>query len=107
MQQSRPEPEGKTRSAGPLGSGLTMIAAVALFTLGGRWLDERLGWSSPLFLLVGFGLGAFGGFLHLVNSVAPELLPFRSKPSSAARPGTGMPHQETADPTPTDDADSD
>ena len=107
MPQTRPEPEGKSTSASPLGAGLTMIAAVALFTLGGQWLDERLGWSSPLFLLVGFGLGAFGGFLHLVNAVAPELLPFRSKPGFAARSGAAKPRQEPADPGPTDESDSD
>ena len=102
MQQTRPDRAGSTTSAGPLGAGLTMVAAVALFTLAGRWLDEELGWSSPLFLLVGFSLGALGGFLHLVNTVAPELLPFRSKPAPTSRPG-----DDPADASPPgDDADS-
>ena len=85
MQQTTPEPSGKTSNAGPLGAGLTMIAVVALFALGGRWLDEKLG-SSPLFLLLGFSLGALGGFIHLVNSVAPELLPFRRQPPPTSPP---------------------
>ena len=79
-----------------------MVAAVALFTLGGRWLDEELGWSSPLFLLVGFILGALGGFVHLVNTVAPEMLPFRSMPAP-----TSKPDDEPADSSsPADDVDS-
>jgi Putative F0F1-ATPase subunit Ca2+/Mg2+ transporter len=69
-----------SRTTHPLGSGMTMIAAVALFALGGRWLDEKTG-LGPLFLLLGFFLGALGGFIHLVASMAPELLPFTSKKS--------------------------
>lgn len=99
MQQTRSDHDGQTSSAGPLGAGLTMIAAVALFALGGRWLDEKLG-CSPLFLLIGFALGALGGFIHLVNAVSPELLPFRPKPSPASKTAAAS---KTADSKAADD----
>ena len=56
-----------------LGAGLTFAASTALFTLGGYWLDNRLS-TTPLFLIVGLVVGAVGGFIHLVESVAPGTL---------------------------------
>lgn len=46
------------------GLGLTMGAAIALFALGGNWLDGRLG-TRPLFVLLGVALGFAGGFLSM------------------------------------------
>jgi len=46
------------------GLGLTMGAAIALFALGGNWLDGRLG-TRPLFVLLGVALGFTGGFLSM------------------------------------------
>ena len=86
QQDQSPDPLGPSRElsrqATPLGASMTLIAAVVLFTLGGKWLDDRWG-TSPLCLLIGFGLGALGGFIHLVNAVSPELLPFGPKPEKS------------------------
>lgn len=46
------------------GLGLTMGAAIALFALGGNWLDGRLG-TRPLFVLLGVAVGFAGGFLSM------------------------------------------
>ena len=62
-----------------------MAVAVGLFSYGGHLLDQELS-TSPAFLLTGLVLGALGGFLHLVNLVAPELLPFRKKPRDPEAP---------------------
>lgn len=51
------------------GAGFTLAAAVALGALGGRWLDHRLG-TEPWLLVVGFFLGAIGGFTQLLRIVA-------------------------------------
>jgi hypothetical protein len=94
MQQIKSE-----RTTHPLGAGMTMIAVVALFALGGRWLDGKTG-LGPLFLLIGFFIGAFGGFIHLVAALAPELLPFRSKKSAfdkSARAGERSPEPQSDD----------
>lgn len=56
-----------------------MAVTVGLFSYGGHLLDQKLS-TSPAFLLAGLAVGAVGGFLHLVNVVAPDLLPFRKKP---------------------------
>ncbi len=49
--------------------GLTYGAAVALYALGGWWLDRRLG-TLPWFTLLGVILGAGGGFLWVYREVA-------------------------------------
>jgi len=55
-----------------------MAVTVGLFSYGGHLLDQKLS-TSPTFLLIGLILGAVGGFLHLVNVISPDLLPFRKK----------------------------
>ncbi len=62
-------------SAGALGAGLTFAVTVALFALGGLWLDGRLG-SKPWCVLAGTLLGIVGGTIHLLRVLAPETLPF-------------------------------
>jgi F0F1-type ATP synthase assembly protein I len=62
-----------------------MAVTVGLFSYGGHLLDQQLS-TSPAFLLTGLVVGALGGFLHLVNLVAPELLPFRKKPRDPETP---------------------
>lgn len=62
-----------------------MAVTVGLFSYGGYLLDQKLS-TSPVFLLIGLALGASGGFLHLVNVVAPELLPFRKKDHQPPEP---------------------
>ena len=82
MVEKQTDPE---RKAKPLGKALTVLGrqdvsagitfglVIVLFTLGGWWLDTRLE-TLPTFLLVGFGLGAVGGFIHLVETVSPGTL---------------------------------
>lgn len=41
-----------------------MALAIALFAVGGNWLDERLG-TGPLFVLLGAFLGFGGGFYRM------------------------------------------
>ena len=54
-------------------AGLTFGAAIVVFVLVGWWLDDHFG-TSPTLLLIGFGLGAVGGFIHLVETVSPGTL---------------------------------
>lgn len=48
--------------------GITYAASVALYALGGWWLDGKLG-TLPAFTLVGVALGAVGGFLWIYREV--------------------------------------
>jgi F0F1-type ATP synthase assembly protein I len=57
------------------GLGLQFAAAVAVFTLVGRWLDARLG-TSPWLLLFGVFLGLGLGLYSLIKKL----------PTSSARP---------------------
>ncbi len=62
-----------------------MAVTVGLFSYGGHLLDQQLS-TSPVFVIVGFVLGAGGGFLHLVKVIAPELLPFGKRTSQPEDP---------------------
>lgn len=81
MTESAPDGKEKGKAARRLavlgrkeaGAGITFGVAVALFTIGGWWLDSKLG-SRPAFLLVGLFLGATGGFIHLVETISPGTL---------------------------------
>ena len=50
------------------GLGFQLAASIALFALGGWWLDERLG-SSPWLLLLGVFAGFGGGLYSLLKKV--------------------------------------
>lgn len=50
------------------GLGLQLGVIVTLFSLGGNWLDQRLG-TRPWFLLVGVLLGFVGGTISVVSRV--------------------------------------
>ena len=52
------------------GLGITFAFTILVFTLGGWWLDARLG-SSPWLLLLGVLLGFTGGLISLVRRVPP------------------------------------
>jgi F0F1-type ATP synthase assembly protein I len=78
------------RGSRAIGSALTFAVAVALFAWLGNLLDEVLG-LSPLFLIVGAALGVTGGFIHVVNALAPDLLPFHKKRGRKDEPGSDTP----------------
>jgi hypothetical protein len=48
------------------GLGLALGLTIAVFALGGNWLDDRLG-TSPLFVLLGVFLGFGGGFWSMYS----------------------------------------
>jgi F0F1-type ATP synthase assembly protein I len=51
------------------GLGVTFAAAIVLFTLGGNWVDKRLGtepWGVLLGVMLGFGLGLAWIYRRLV-----------------------------------------
>jgi len=73
-------PQKPSESTRALGAGLTFAASVALFAVGGLWVDGKLA-TSPLFVLLGVFLGLVGGTIHLLHTLAPGTLPFgRKKP---------------------------
>ncbi|HLQ36695.1 MAG TPA: AtpZ/AtpI family protein, partial [Planctomycetota bacterium] len=49
-------PRKPAKSVPAFGAGITFAVTVALFTLGGWWVDGKLG-STPLFVLIGVFLG--------------------------------------------------
>lgn len=57
---SKPSPNAMVLA----GAGMELAAAVAVFSLGGWWLDEKLG-TSPAFILVGLFIGLIGGMYNL------------------------------------------
>ena len=78
-------PDGKDPMRGEgtrvLAAGMTFAASMALFALGGYWLDGQFG-SQPWLTLVGCLFGLVGGTIHLLNAVAPGTLPFgKDRPS--------------------------
>ena len=62
------EPTGQNATSGPakkstnpaVGFGSSFAGGMAVFGLGGHWLDEKTG-REPLFTLIGVGLGLFYG----------------------------------------------
>ncbi len=50
------------------GIGVQFGAVISLFALAGHWVDGRLG-SRPWGLILGVGLGFFGGTLSLLRAV--------------------------------------
>lgn len=60
-----------------------MAVVVGACALGGDWLDGQTG-TGPLFLLIGFAIGGVGGFIHLVATIDPTLLPFGAKDRAKA-----------------------
>jgi F0F1-type ATP synthase assembly protein I len=66
-----PEPKGRGpwRAVGlVLNMGLMFAAAVAVGTLGGHWLDSKLG-TKVLFTLLGSALGLYAGVRELLREL--------------------------------------
>lgn len=57
---------------------MTFAASVALFSVGGLWLDEQFS-TRPWLLLLGIFSGLFGGTIHMLHHLAPGTLPFGPK----------------------------
>jgi hypothetical protein len=53
------------------GVGIQFAVAIALFTLGGYWLDGKFPSVKPLFTVLGFLLGFVGATTSLIYQVAP------------------------------------
>lgn len=89
------------RGSEAIAAALTFALAVALFAWGGHWLDGRLG-TSPLFLVLGAVVGLLGGFLHLLQALAPDLLPFGKKGRKGKKdePRQGPGEDDARGPTP-------
>ena len=93
-----------TSSSGAFGAGLTFAVSVALFALGGSWLDSKLG-TNPWFVLGGSLLGILGGGIHLVHELAPDVLGFgnRSRPKVVKKLEEASTSPRPANPDRTDD----
>ena len=58
------------RKASPyIAASTSLVSAVALFTLGGVWLDRKLENHVPWFTLLGAVLGMTGGFIGFFRTV--------------------------------------
>ena len=69
MPASEPNRRSTWRAVGlVLNLGLVFAAAVALGTLGGHWLDSKLG-TKVLFTLLGAGLGLYAGVRELLREL--------------------------------------
>lgn len=88
-----------------MAAGLTMVVTVGLLAYGGIWLDGRLG-TQPLFVILGALLGVLGGTIHLIASVAPEMLPFRRRAKAPAGDATRRGSTQASDETPMTGSDS-
>lgn len=58
------------QKAGPyLGASSSLVGSVLLFSLGGYWLDKKLGNKNPWLLIVGAIVGMIGGFASFFRVV--------------------------------------
>jgi F0F1-type ATP synthase assembly protein I len=60
---------GYRASAPYIAASTQLVAAVAVFSLVGWWLDGKLGHETPWFLLLGALLGMTGGFISFFRTV--------------------------------------
>ena len=61
--------QGYSKGAPYMAASSALVGAVAVFTLGGWWLDQKLGHETPWLLLVGAGIGMTGGFISFFMTV--------------------------------------
>ena len=50
--------------------GISLLVTTLIGALGGHWVDERLGMTFPVFMLIGFFLGAGAGTVMIIRLVS-------------------------------------
>ena len=56
--------------------GISLLVTTLIGALGGHWVDERLGLTFPVFMLIGFFLGAGAGTVMIIRLVSRFLKSF-------------------------------
>ena len=56
--------------------GISLLVTTLIGALGGHWVDERLGMTFPVFMLIGFFLGAGAGTVMIIRLVSRFLKTF-------------------------------
>jgi ATP synthase protein I len=60
---------GYRKAAPYMAASTSLVAAVAVFTLGGYWLDGKLGNKVPWLTMLGAAIGMTGGFISFFRTV--------------------------------------
>ena len=56
--------------------GVSLLITTLIGALGGHWVDEQLGMTFPVFMLIGFFLGAGAGTVMIIRLVSRFLKSF-------------------------------
>lgn len=56
--------------------GVSLLVLTLAGALGGHWVDERLGMTVPVFMIIGFFLGAGAGTLLIIRLISRFLKTF-------------------------------
>ena len=56
--------------------GISLLVTTLIGALGGHWVDEQLGLKFPVFMLIGFFLGAGAGTVMIIRLVTRFLKTF-------------------------------
>ena len=56
--------------------GISLLVTTLVGALGGHWVDEQLGLTFPVFMLIGFFLGAGAGTVMIIRLVSRFLKSF-------------------------------
>ena len=56
--------------------GISLLVTTLIGALGGHWVDEQLGLTFPVFMLIGFFLGAGAGTVMIIRLVSRFLKTF-------------------------------
>ena len=56
--------------------GVSLLITTLIGALGGHWVDEQLGMTFPVFMLIGFFLGAGAGTVMIIRLVGRFLKSF-------------------------------
>ena len=56
--------------------GISLLVTTLIGALGGHWVDEQLGMTFPVFMLIGFFLGAGAGTVMIIRLVSRFLKTF-------------------------------